>query len=59
MRIFQESEGRDRRLRIHKLHGARHNEWAYSVDRSCRISCIFIKSYAVLYLDIGTHDVVY
>jgi len=59
MKIFKESRGRDNRLNIHKLHGDKHNEWAYSVDYSYRISFVFIESDKVLYLDIGTHNEVY
>lgn len=59
MRIFKESGGRDSRLRIHKLHGRKRDEWAYSIDYSYRISFVFIGSNKVLYLNTGTHDEIY
>lgn len=59
MKIFKESRGRDSRLAIHKLHGKKKDEWAYSVDHSYRISFIFLKGNKVLYIDIGMHDDIY
>ena len=59
MKIFKESGDRERRLRVHKLHGEKHSEWAYSVDQSYRISFIFLDPQTILYTDIGTHDTVY
>lgn len=45
------------RLETHKLHGAKKDEWAYSVDRVYRISFIFLGSETVLYTDIGDHSI--
>ena len=47
------------RLETHKLHGKQSAEWAYSVDRSYRVSFVFLGTDAVLYTNIGTHDEVY
>ncbi len=49
----------DPRLDTHKLHGAKQEEWAYSVDRSYRVSFLFLGGDAVLYTNIGTHDEIY
>jgi addiction module RelE/StbE family toxin len=59
MRIFEESKSFDSRLEIHKLHGKQKDEWAYSIDRSYRISFIFLNENNVLYLNVGTHDELY
>ncbi len=59
MKIFKESNGRDPRLNIHKLHGKKKEEWAYSVDHSYRIVFMFLASDRVLYTNIGTHDELY
>ena len=59
MKMFKESNGRDPRLGVHKLHGKKKEEWAYSVDRSYRITFIFLGDNKVLYTDIGTHDQLY
>ena len=57
--LFEASLGCDTRLEIHKLHGKKKDEWAYSVDYSYRISFIFLGKNVVLYTNIGTHDDVY
>ena len=49
----------DQRLKTHKLHGERKEEWAYSVDYSYRITFVFVGEKEVLYTDIGTHDDLY
>jgi len=49
----------DARLKIHKLHGKKREEWAYSVDFHYRISFVFVSSDEVVYTDVGTHDDVY
>lgn len=59
MKIFEESNGRDPRLDVHKLHGKKKEEWAYSVDRSYRIIFIFLENNRVLYTNIGTHNELY
>lgn len=59
MKIFEENNGRDARLGVHKLHGKKKEEWAYSVDRSYRITFLFLESNRVLYTDIGTHNELY
>jgi plasmid maintenance system killer protein len=59
MRIFRESEGRDKRLNVHKLHGKKKTEWSFSVDRSYRITFIFMGDGTALFLDIGTNDQLY
>lgn len=59
MKIFKESNGRDQRLGVHKLHGKKKEEWAYSVDHSYRITFIFLEGNRVLYTNIGTHDELY
>jgi mRNA-degrading endonuclease YafQ of YafQ-DinJ toxin-antitoxin module len=43
-------------LDTHKLHGEKKEEWAFSVDYSYRVSFVFVGSDAVLFTDIGTHD---
>ncbi len=49
----------DSRLKTHKLHGEKKEEWSYSVDYRYRISFIFIEDSEILYTSIGTHDEVY
>ncbi len=43
-------------LDTHKLHGEKKEEWAFSVDYSYRISFVFVWNNAILFTDIGTHD---
>ncbi len=50
---------RDARLDVHKLHGDKKGEWAYSVDNSYRVTFVVVSSDAVLYTNIGTHDEIY
>ncbi|MBI2047641.1 MAG: type II toxin-antitoxin system mRNA interferase toxin, RelE/StbE family [Parcubacteria group bacterium] len=57
-KIFLENHF-DLRLKTHKLHGKKKDEWAYSIDYRYRISFIFVIGGEVLYTDIGTHDDVY
>ena len=45
------------KLGVHKLHGEKKEEWAFSVDYSYRISFIFLKNGKVIFTDIGTHDI--
>ena len=47
----------DPRLRTHKLRGALAGYWAYSVNYQYRVLFRFLASDAVLYYDIGTHDI--
>ena len=47
------------RLKTHKLHGDKKDEWAYSIDYYYRVSFIFVGNNEVLYTDVGTHDQVY
>lgn len=49
----------DPRLETHKLHGKQKEERSYSINRSYRISFIFLNRNKVLYLNIGTHDELY
>jgi len=49
----------DPRLKTHKLHGEKKGEWAYSIDRSFRITFVFIENGKVVYTNIGTHDELY
>lgn len=49
----------DPRLNIHKFHGKREGEWAYSIDYEYRIVFDFDNDGAVVYLDVGTHDELY
>ena len=44
-------------LETHKLSGKLKNDWAYSVNRDYRIHFYFIDEHAVMYLNIGTHDI--
>jgi len=47
-------------LRTHKLTGALHGCWAFSVDQGCRVVFMFLKGRnTVLLIDIGTHQEVY
>lgn len=47
-------------LRTHKLTGALHGCWAFSVDLDCRVVFMFLKGRnTVLLIDIGTHEEVY
>lgn len=59
MKIFEESNGRDSRLDVHKFHGKKKEEWVYSVDRSYRITFVLLEDNRVLYTNIGTHDELY
>jgi len=47
----------DPKLEIHKLHGDKKEEWAFSLDYSYRISLIFLKDNSVVFTDVGTHDI--
>ena len=47
----------DARLRTHKLHGGLEGHWSYSVNYQYRVLFRFLASDAVLYYDIGTHDI--
>ena len=47
----------DPRLKTHELHGKDRNIWSFSINRSYRIKFIFLGSGAVLFLEIGTHDI--
>lgn len=44
-------------LRTHKLHGKDEEAWAFWIDYTYRIKFIFLGEGAVLFLDVGTHDV--
>ena len=44
-------------LETHKLGGKLEKDWAYSVNRDYRIHFYFIHEHAVMYLNIGTHDI--
>lgn len=47
----------DPRLKTHELHGKDKNIWSFSINRSYRIKFIFLDLGAVLFLEIGTHDI--
>lgn len=49
----------DSRLGTHKLHGKDREHWAYWITRKIRIKFVFLDGGEVLYLEIGSHDVVY
>lgn len=49
----------DSRLRTHKLHGAKKDEWAWWIDYSYRVVFIFVSADEVLFTNVGTHDDVY
>lgn len=44
-------------LNTHKLRGIEKDAWAFSVNQKYRIKFIFLSRGAVLFLDVGTHDV--
>lgn len=44
-------------LKTHKLSGKLKENWAYSIDRRCRVMFRFVNKDEVVYLDIGTHEV--
>ena len=44
-------------LETHKLHGKDKDAWAFSINRKYRIKFIFLAEDAVLFLDLGTHDI--
>lgn len=54
--IFQE-DAFDPRLRIHKLHGKEKESWAFWIDYTYRIKFVFLNEEAVLFLDVGAHDI--
>ena len=47
----------DSRLKTHKLKGKLKNYWSYWINEEYRIVFEFIKKDAVLYHDIGTHEI--
>ena len=47
----------DPRLATHELHGKEGDVWAFSVTGKYRIKFIFLEGGAVLFLEIGTHDI--
>jgi mRNA-degrading endonuclease YafQ of YafQ-DinJ toxin-antitoxin module len=55
-RIFK-SNTLDPSLRTHKLHGKDREYWAFWIDYKYRIKFAFLAEDAVLFLDIGTHDI--
>lgn len=59
LKLFRESNGRNPRLKVHKLHGKQHAEWSFMVDYSYRITFVFLKTGEILFTDIGTHDKLY
>ena len=59
LKIFRDSNGFDSRLKVHKLHGKQRAEWSFSVDRSYRITFLFIETGSILCTDIGTHEELY
>lgn len=44
-------------LRTHKLHGKDQDAWAFWITRSYRVKFMFLSDQAILFLDIGTHDI--
>ena len=44
-------------LRTHQLGGELKGTWAYSVNQQYRVHFYFINDYAVMYVDIGTHEI--
>lgn len=46
-------------LKTHKLTGELKELWSFSVDYDCRVIFYFENSSKVVFIDIGTHDVVY
>lgn len=47
----------DPRLRAHTHYGKDKSAWGFWVDFKYRIKFVFIRGTAVLFLDIGTHDI--
>ena len=47
----------DGRLKTHKLAGKNREAWAFSIDYSHRTVFIFLADKAVLFLDIGNHEI--
>ena len=47
----------DPRLRTHKLKGTLGGYWSYSVNYQYRVLFQFLASDAVIYYDIGTHEI--
>jgi len=44
-------------LETHKLHGKDRDIWAFSINKKYRIKFVFLNEGAVLFVDIGTHDI--
>lgn len=44
-------------LKTHKLHGRLDKFWSFSVDRKCRILFEFTGKNAVIFLDVGSHEI--
>jgi mRNA-degrading endonuclease YafQ of YafQ-DinJ toxin-antitoxin module len=55
-RIFR-ANALDPRLATHRLHGKLRSLWSYRVTLACRVLFEFTGSDAVLYHDVGSHDV--
>ncbi len=47
----------DPHLNTHKLHGKEKEAWAFSINKSYRIKFIFLREGAVLFLEVGAHDI--
>jgi len=47
----------DKRLGTHKLHGKLKEFWAFSIDDKNRIAFKFLDDRAVIFLDVGDHDI--
>lgn len=44
-------------LRTHKLHGEDQGAWGFWIDYHYRVKFIFVGENAVLFLDVGLHDI--
>lgn len=55
-RIFRKDPF-DSHLKTHKLHGRQSELWAFWINYSYRITFIFLSENAVLFLEIGAHDI--
>lgn len=47
----------DPQLDTHKLHGKDKDSWSFSITGKYRIKFIFVSERAVLFLEVGTHDI--
>ena len=58
VKMFQ-NDPFDNRLKTHQLSGKLKDLWSFSIDYNNRVIFLFVDKNKALFVDIGSHDVVY